>query len=255
MKLAELTKKPSDLHVGVAIVRQIVDDGVDIRGAQRMALNLGAHGIKVDRRGGRRDGYQITDWLGEAAECWFSKPKVIGTDQRDMMTKFSVVVSARALKRLVGAARRAAAPLLVSIVTALGALSLGRADTVGVPRTGAMGITESLADIHARDRRAAAQDQRPVRIRPVLSPDRRGLPQDPASQTAPQTPDRGALIHDRGPLSPQVVSTQFTGATLADTSAFPPDTIGRRRAEPIHRRRQRPLPLLQQDSGRRRWRA
>lgn len=36
-----------DLHVGVAIVRQVIDDGADFRRAQRVTLDFGTHRIKA----------------------------------------------------------------------------------------------------------------------------------------------------------------------------------------------------------------
>ncbi|MDO8418997.1 MAG: hypothetical protein Q7S90_03085, partial [Rubrivivax sp.] len=43
-----------DFHVGVSVMRDVVDDGGDIGGAERAALDLGAHGVEAGRAGRRR---------------------------------------------------------------------------------------------------------------------------------------------------------------------------------------------------------
>ena len=98
-------------------------------------------------------------------------------------------------------------------------------DTTGTPWTGKAGVTESVASIMAREHHAALQGARPPRIKPVLRPNRGGLPQNPNSPLAPAVQPR-AKIESLGPFTPQVVSTNFTAATLADTGSLPPDTMG-----------------------------
>jgi hypothetical protein len=83
----------------------------------------------------------------------------------------------------------------------------------------------TVESIMARERQMAVQGARPVRIKPILRPDRRGLPQNPQATDAPLT-GSGPKVHDLGPFTPQTLGTSFTGATLADTGAFPPDTMG-----------------------------
>ena len=70
-----------DLHVGIAIVRQVIDDCADFRGAQRAALDLGAHRIEAVGRSGRRDRHEAAGRLGEAAERRFGKAEIVGADQ------------------------------------------------------------------------------------------------------------------------------------------------------------------------------
>jgi uncharacterized repeat protein (TIGR01451 family) len=100
---------------------------------------------------------------------------------------------------------------------------------VGVPYVGAAGVHETVQQIMERE--AAT----PPRVKPRLQPehevpDRRGLPQDPLARPrrAWPPPTRGEAPGQlRGvPSAPQTLGTQFTGATLADTGAFPPDTMG-----------------------------
>jgi uncharacterized repeat protein (TIGR01451 family) len=81
------------------------------------------------------------------------------------------------------------------------------------------------------DREAAT----PPRLKPRLQPEHEGperedLPQDPRSPARrawpPSTAAEGPLPQRVGPAAPQTLGIQFTGATLADTGAFPPDTMG-----------------------------
>ena len=128
------------------------------------------------------------------------------------------------------------APPLFLCVLAAGFFPHGaRADTVGVPWTGQPGITKSVDSIMTEERRRAVQGPAAIRNKPVLRPNRRGLPQNPNSPAAAKNsnlpftfqnlrPTSAAGI--RGPFTPQTVGTSFTGATLADTNAFPPDTMG-----------------------------
>ena len=101
------------------------------------------------------------------------------------------------------------------------------AQEVGVPLTGDMGITLTVDALSRRGALSAAADAAtPARIRPRLRPDRGNLPDNPAS-TSLATPQRAAAASG-GTIEPSAltVSTSFTGATLADTGAFPPDTMG-----------------------------
>lgn len=101
------------------------------------------------------------------------------------------------------------------------------AQEVGVPLTGDMGITLTVDALSRRAASSAAANAvTPARIRPRLRPDRRNLPGDPASPTVMS--QQRAADSSAGAITPSAltVSTSFTGATLADTGAFPPDTMG-----------------------------
>ena len=104
MKLAEEDQEGRDLHVRVAVVGEVVDDGVDLRRAQGVALDLGAHGVEAVRRRGRGDRHQAADWFGEAPEGRFGKPDLVGADQgvvvRDQQRGKQYLRAARSSTRL-----------------------------------------------------------------------------------------------------------------------------------------------------------
>ena len=96
---------------------------------------------------------------------------------------------------------------------------------VGRPTTGDAGVAESVSSIMARQAERGFEQRAPRRSiehesrrRPVDNPDAPAVSQWPPAAGEPQ----------RGPaaLAPQTPSTTFLGATLADTGAFPPDTMG-----------------------------
>lgn len=96
---------------------------------------------------------------------------------------------------------------------------------VGRPTTGDAGVAESVSSIMARQAERGFEQRAPRRSiehesrrRPVDNPEAPAVSQWPPAAGEPQ----------RGPaaLAPQTPSTTFLGATLADTGAFPPDTMG-----------------------------
>ncbi len=104
----------------------------------------------------------------------------------------------------------------------------GDGPQVGVPTEGALGIPETVEQIMERE--AARPPRLQPRMHPELEgPDRRTLPQDPRSPALPRWPPAPGVAPLTGapaPLAPQTLGISFTGATLADTFAFPPDTMG-----------------------------
>ncbi|MEO6323349.1 MAG: hypothetical protein ABIT01_00550 [Thermoanaerobaculia bacterium] len=93
---------------------------------------------------------------------------------------------------------------------------------------GPLGVKRTTADIMAQQ---AVTPPRPVRIMPEREgPDRSSLPQNPAAPATSQIPaldaSRRQLSRSIGPLSQTASAINFTGATLTDTGAFPPDTMG-----------------------------
>ena len=63
----------------------------------------------------------------------------------------------------------------------------------------------------------------------LIEPNRENLPQSPGAINAPQWPPllEGINLDSLGALTaPQTVALTFTGATLADAGAFPPDVMG-----------------------------
>ncbi|MBI4748124.1 MAG: hypothetical protein HY774_06515 [Acidobacteria bacterium] len=109
-------------------------------------------------------------------------------------------------------------------------------EMIGVPWTGAAGIIETTEQMMIRERQAQLLPKKPRPLRKELEHERdKDLPQNPdapaVSQWPPvnendvsQRPGQPGLTVQ--PLAPQTTSTSFTGATLADTGAFPPDTMG-----------------------------
>src|SRR5262245_44122315 len=100
---------------------------------------------------------------------------------------------------------------------------------VGIPRVGAPGAQETVQDIMERD--AATPARTEPRMPPEHEgPDREGLPQGRRSPELsgwpPPSEALSPLAEAPVPSAPQTLGTSFTGATLADTLAFPPDTMG-----------------------------
>jgi hypothetical protein len=127
----------------------------------------------------------------------------------------------------------------------------------GVPQEGAPGVERSTAEIMIAQENAPAISRAPRLMVEHELPDRTNLPQDPdspavsstAASAADTSPVRkgSATVKGAPPAkglvgtksagggtrtagaadAPQTVSTtNFTGATLADTGAFPPDSMG-----------------------------
>jgi hypothetical protein len=107
------------------------------------------------------------------------------------------------------------------------------------PWTGAMGVTETVAQIMERERLNPddTHQNKPKRI----YPDRSVLPQDPNSPAVPRWPFDGnwdppvgtgfpSLVERHvgaeDQESPQTPSTQFTAANLGASGFIPPDTMG-----------------------------
>lgn len=120
-------------------------------------------------------------------------------------------------------------PLRSKIVLALFAVSLSTAialeETVGEPWEGAEAIRNTTANLmfeqHSRgaDTRELRRHPRFVRQFDSL----RANPGSPSVSTWP--PENSGLIGDN-PQAPQTAAVNFTGATLTDTRAFPPDSMG-----------------------------
>lgn len=98
------------------------------------------------------------------------------------------------------------------------------------PWIGAPGVSEATSALMARERdvqAAAGPTTAPGTSLELQQPDRSGLPQDPASPARPAGAATSPRIARSGaPAAAQTPSTSFTGATLTDTSAFPPDAMG-----------------------------
>src|SRR5205085_945466 len=112
-------------------------------------------------------------------------------------------------------------------------------DTVGVPTAGEAGVQKTTAAIMAEQAAVPEEKERAPRLMVEHElPDRSNLPQDPNAAAAPAMVNGQPVFARKvkgtssakqtvAPLAPQTVSTpNFTGATLSDTGAFPPDTMG-----------------------------
>ncbi len=89
-------------------------------------------------------------------------------------------------------------------------------------------MQKTTAEIMA-DPAASKPRQNQYLKRELEIPGRRNRPQDPNAPAASQWPLSNKFAAQKAlttPSAPQVVSTTFTGATLADSSSFPPDTMG-----------------------------
>jgi hypothetical protein len=100
----------------------------------------------------------------------------------------------------------------------------------GVTSVGEPGISLAVSEIMMREKSAAISGiVKPTRIIPFRSnPLRQGNPQNPESSALPAQQGATQLNISRpGPFTPQTIgSVNFTGATLADANAFPPDSMG-----------------------------
>jgi len=106
--------------------------------------------------------------------------------------------------------------------------SVGAQETVGVPWTGEPGITETVAEIMARERLApkvAAGRPRATKneidLRKLLPPRRA-----PGGMAVPRWPMLGRALAAPRPFNPQAVGTTFLGIQLSEAGFIPPDSMG-----------------------------
>ncbi|HEX9368763.1 MAG TPA: hypothetical protein VF921_19175, partial [Vicinamibacterales bacterium] len=102
--------------------------------------------------------------------------------------------------------------------------------TVGVSSVGAVGLARTTAQL-MRAQAIALPSSSPTwrMMRTKLElPDRRNLPQDPDAAAVPSmpAPGTGDVARSARRALAQTPSLIFNGATLADTGAFPPDSMG-----------------------------
>jgi hypothetical protein len=122
----------------------------------------------------------------------------------------------------------AAAPAVAQLVDEF-------ADTVGEPVVGEQGITETVAEIEAREAALGRYVGPPV-VWPDMEaegPDRSYLPQNPLSPDVAQWPPlepgalhSGASRPGEAPFLPQTVGTSFLGVQASESGYYPPDTQG-----------------------------
>src|SRR6266568_7537501 len=112
-------------------------------------------------------------------------------------------------------------PLGASSATAQ---SVAEGYTAGTPWEGAPGVRAHTWEIMARESQEAAQP-RTAKIHPRFRPDFQNLPSNPSSPDVPSWPPSASSSTSQ-PRTPQSLAVNFTGATLTDTRAFPPDSMG-----------------------------
>ncbi len=98
---------------------------------------------------------------------------------------------------------------------------------VGTPWVGSTGIQETTAELMRREQLLGGGLAPPRETEaPKIRPNRQDLPQNPDSPAASVWPPPGNFQPAIVPMAPQTLGTSFTGATLSDTNAFPPDSMG-----------------------------
>lgn len=124
----------------------------------------------------------------------------------------------------------AAVAFLTCFVPANGNPQGARDDVMGVPWVGSFGVTETVAEIMARNAVMAPLDSVPKGVKPKrIRPDRSGLPQNSLSPQVPAWPVRKEEDGSSPALAPQTLGINFTAATLSGTNptlSFPPDDMG-----------------------------
>ena len=100
---------------------------------------------------------------------------------------------------------------------------------VGVPTEGERGVERTTAEVMEAQANAPVSNSGPRLMPEREMPGRQYLPQDPNARAVARTPTstaRIAVADTAATNAPQTTTTNFTGATLADTGAFPPDSMG-----------------------------
>ena len=125
-------------------------------------------------------------------------------------------------------ASRFVRPVTVSLLAAVVLSSGGAlaATEPGLRVPVAPGIRETTADIMKRQKEAPPKPPRPDHE--LEYPDRSQLPGNPEATPAAQFPPapKAVLAPKVSVLAPQTAALSFDGATLTDTGAFPPDSMG-----------------------------
>jgi uncharacterized repeat protein (TIGR01451 family)/fimbrial isopeptide formation D2 family protein len=120
----------------------------------------------------------------------------------------------------VGAAMR----LVVWVVLISGGAGSLWADSPGVRRSGSSGLPETTAAIMARQAASPPRGLHPEHE--LVYPDRSHLPQNPAALPVSQYPAAPEGAAASPPENVHTTALSFDGATLTDTGAFPPDSMG-----------------------------
>lgn len=108
--------------------------------------------------------------------------------------------------------------------------TLGIKQEAGVPTEGERGVSLTTYELMASQPDYSIE-RTPRLMKEHEIPGRQFLPQDPNAKSLARTPSNTTRVAAIGgdtvaTDAPQTTSTNFTGATLADTGAFPPDSMG-----------------------------
>ncbi|MFN2481263.1 MAG: hypothetical protein ABR554_07335 [Pyrinomonadaceae bacterium] len=122
-----------------------------------------------------------------------------------------------------------------------------QSEKVGVPTAGSPGVQKTTEQIMVEQSATPSFPRAPRMMRERELPERKHLPQDPNAKPVASTPGNndapvsklrggakgaagskplGSTVATQGVAAPQTPGTSFTGATLSDTGAFPPDSMG-----------------------------
>ena len=101
----------------------------------------------------------------------------------------------------------------------------------GTPLVGSLAVTETTAQIMARQKAAALQPQEAARVFFLGRADTSGKTIDPAGEGLVQGPATGPgrpkVVGARGPLAPQAIGVSADGpSSLVNLCGTPPDTMG-----------------------------
>lgn len=123
--------------------------------------------------------------------------------------------------------RRRRSWLLRGLLVSCAILLADSVASEGSPWVGSKGVSRTVAELMAQPSGTRAQKRLPAETeRKKVRPRREGLPQNPLSPDTPYWPPRLARFSAEAVASPQTPGVSFTGATLADTLSFPPDSMG-----------------------------
>jgi hypothetical protein len=119
------------------------------------------------------------------------------------------------------------AAICVCLLAMTFARALAAQEAAGTPWTGVPGITESVGDIMARERRTTpvpAGQSRETKPRHAL----RGLlrQENPLASDVPSWPPGPATTASPEPAIPQTIGTSFLGARRTESGFRPPDSMG-----------------------------
>lgn len=139
---------------------------------------------------------------------------------------FAQETASRAVKAKRSATKPAPAAKPAPAVPAVAQQQEPAGAMVGSPWTGQFGVQKTTAELMEEERQSAGGPQPEETEFKKIRPDRKGLPLNPESPEVSRWPAQEARESEEPQLQVQTPSTSFTGATLTETNAFPPDTMG-----------------------------